>query len=362
MDLNTPICRVLDLARWAPSGDNTQNARFEILSPNQAIVYGFDTRDHVVYDLDGKASQLALGALLETATIAASGEGATAETERDSACQETHPTFKVRLSFSTTVKPDPLIDFIKTRSVNRRALSTRPLTLAELKELESSVGDGYTVHWISSTSRRLRIAKLLFHSAKIRLTTREAYEVHHRIIEWRARYSEDKVPDQALGADPVTTRVMQFVLGSWDRVQFFNRFMAGTWLPRIQLDFVPALACASHFAIIAKRPPATIDDHIDAGRVMQRFWLTATKLGLQLQPEMTPLIFSKYAGEGRQFSTNHAALRMAQKVRDSFIKELGEDQTDRCVFFGRLGAGGPATARSLRKPFRAVLVGHQEPQ
>jgi hypothetical protein len=59
------------------------------------------------------------------------------------------------------------------------------------------------------------------------------------------------------------------------------------------------LACAAHFVIIADTPPADIDDYIAAGGAMQRFWLTATKLGLHAQPEMTPLIFSAYVQVGR---------------------------------------------------------------
>ena len=35
---------------------------------------------------------------------------------------------------------------------------------------------------------------------------------------------------------------------------------------------------------------------------MQRFWLTATSLGLQFQPEYTPLVFARYARERRPFA------------------------------------------------------------
>ena len=124
------------------------------------------------------------------------------------------------------------------------------------------------------------MALLLFRSAWLRLVTPEAYQVHHDVIEWNARYSIDKVPDQSLGVNQAMLNMMRFAMHSWPRVQFFNRFLAGTWLPRIQMDLLPALACGAHFALLARRPPVTIDDNIDAGRAMQRFWLTATRLGL----------------------------------------------------------------------------------
>jgi len=65
--------QILDLARWAPSGDNTQPWRFEIKNELEVVIHGFDTRDHCVYDLDGHPSQMALGGLLETMRIAATG-------------------------------------------------------------------------------------------------------------------------------------------------------------------------------------------------------------------------------------------------------------------------------------------------
>ena len=72
-----------------------------------------------------------------------------------------------------------------------------------------------------------------------------------------------------------------------------NSYFAGAWMPRIQPDLVPALRCAAHFVIVADEVPETIDDYLNGGRALQRFWLTAAKLGLQFQPEMTPLIFSR---------------------------------------------------------------------
>jgi len=47
------IEQILDQARWAPSGDNTQPWRFEIKGPLHVVVHGSDTRRHCVYDLDG---------------------------------------------------------------------------------------------------------------------------------------------------------------------------------------------------------------------------------------------------------------------------------------------------------------------
>lgn len=349
------ITAVLDLARWAPSGDNTQPWRFEIVDGSHVVVHGFDTRDHCVYDLDGRPSQMSIGALIETAAIAASGQGLRMRSVRRQDAPETRPTFDLRFSTDRLIERDPLHDFITHRSTQRRPFSTTPLTARQKAELESCVGAEHSVRWIEGTSARASMARLLFGSAWLRLVTPEAYRVHHEVIEWNTQFSVDKVPDQSLGVNQAMLNMMRFAMHSWPRVQFFNRFLAGTWLPRIQMDLLPALGCGAHFALLARRPPLTIDDNIAAGRAMQRFWLTATRLGLVLQPEMTPLIFARFSREGRAFSSTPGALEVASQVGNRLAQIMGVDTVECGCFMGRIGSGPAPRARSIRKDLKALL-------
>lgn len=350
------IQEIMDLARWAPSGDNTQPWRFEFVDEHHIVVHGFDTRNHCVYDLDGRPSQIALGGLLETLTIAASSYHLSAEHKRRPNLPEITPTFDVKFSHDPSIQPDPLLPFIPVRSVQRRPLSTRSLTPQEKSELESSVGNHYKILWLEGFSKKLQTALLLFHNAKLRLTMPEAYQVHKTIIQWGSRYSEDRVPDQALGVDPVTAHLMHWVMANWQRVDFFNTYLAGTWAPRLQMDFFPAMACAGHFLIISDAIPASVDDYVTAGQAMQRFWLTATRLGLQLQPEMTPLIFSRYVRSGIHFSATLGMHKMAESVSNGLISMIGKENNARCVFMGRVGAGSAAKARSIRQPLNQLWL------
>jgi len=349
------IEQILDLARWAPSGDNTQPWRFEIVSRDKFIVRGFDTRDHCVYDLNGHPSQIAIGALLETLRIAASSFGLRVEVERLSA-PETQPTFDCTLLADAAISVSPLFPYITVRAVQRRPMKTRPLSATEKRELEASVGANYRITWIEGLRGRLAAASLMFASAKIRLTTPEAFEVHRNVIEWGARFSTDKIPDQAVGLDPLTMRAMRWAMQDWRRIEFLNTYLGGTFAPRIQLDFIPGMACAAHFLIIAGTRPANVDDHVAAGGAMQRFWLTATRLGLQLQPEMTPLIFSTYAREGREFSVRPESVVLAHAVRNRLQVLLGANDLDAGVFMGRIGAGRAAVSRSTRLALDRLIV------
>lgn len=344
------LADILELARWAPSGDNTQPWRFEVIDDHRFVVHAFDTRAHCVYDLDGHPSQIAHGALLETLAIAASAHGLRADISRRPDSPDTHPDYLVELVPDSSVTVDPLLSYIKERSVQRRPMRTAPLTEAQKQALQQAVGNLYTVRWFQDGSRRLRLARLMFDNAKLRLTMPEAYAVHREIIEWQARFSEDKVPDQALGLDAMTLRLMRWVMASWQRVRFFNTWLAGHLTPRIELDLLPGLLCAAHFAIVAHKAPQTVDDYVAIGRAVQRFWLTATSLGLQLQPELTPLIFGRYVREGRQFSDMPGATETAERLAIRLDEILLDVPASQVAFLGRIGNGTAARSRSLRLP------------
>ena len=349
------VLAILDRARWAPSGDNVQNWGFEVIDESHVVVHGFDTRDHVVYDLDGTSSQIALGALLETITIAASCIGLRTIASRRRDAPDPRPVFDVRFSPDDSLVPDPLASTIETRSVQRRPLSTRALTTDERSAMDRAVGPDHQVTWLEGAPTRRRIAKLLFDSAKLRLTMPEAYLVHRDAIDWAQRFSHDRVPEAAVGLDPGTARLMRWVMKSWDRVEFFNRYLAGTVAPRVQLDLIPAMRCAAHFVLSSNGTPSTIDDFVAGGRATQRLWLTATSLGLQLQPELTPLIFARYSRNGLSFSRLAGSAASAGKIADRLDTEVGVDAAHRGVFMGRVGAGKPAVTRSLRRPLNELM-------
>ena len=354
MSGNSIVERVLELARWAPSGDNTQPWRFEVIDDQHFVVHAHDTREHCVYDLEGEASQISIGALLENIEIAASANGRVARLERRPGSPPERPLFDVWLT-ATSSPPDPLHEQITIRSVQRRPLSTRPISAERQSRLRAALRAGYELTWFESWPDRWRCARLMFRNAHLRLTIPEAFEVHRSVIEWGARHSHDRVPDQALGADALSLVMMRHAMQSWQRVQFANRFLAGTWLPRLQLDLLPSMACAAHWVLLAPKEPQGVDDFVAAGRQVQRLWLTATALGLQQQPEMTPLIFARYHRRGVQYTSLEHKQASAGELADQLTQLLGDD-TPRAVWMGRLGYGPPARSRSLRRPLTDLML------
>jgi len=113
--------------------------------------------------------------------------------------------------------------------------------------------------------------------------------------------------------------------------------------------------------VIAREPSVTLEDRLRAGAAVQRFWLTATSLGLQLQPQYTPLVFAGYARKGLAFTTVAAARRRAASVAARLAALLSPQHAERAVFLGRIGYGPAPTARSMRLPLeRLWWRGEQE--
>ena len=72
--------------------------------------------------------------------------------------------------------------------------------------------------------------------------------------------------------------------------------------------------------------------------------------------DMTPLIFGRYVREGREFSKTVGMQEQARKLAVRLGTMIGEKNSERAVFMGRLGAGHAATARSTRRSLKDLVV------
>ncbi|OZA24983.1 MAG: hypothetical protein B7X93_11070 [Hydrogenophilales bacterium 17-61-9] len=350
--MSPELASVLKLARWAPSGDNTQPWRFRLLGENAIEVLYRPSDSLGVFNLDHFAGHLAMGALLESLDVAASAHGW--EMEASHKAEPDTASFSVRFKPANR-PPSALLPFLESRVTQRRALSWSRLSAEEKRSLETSVGKFYSLIWVEDWPAKTRLAKLLGLIDKIRLTIPEAYEVHRDTIAWGTRFSEDRIPDAAIAVDPLLIRVMRWAMKSWPRVQVLNRFLWGHGLPRLEMDVIPALFCGAHCLLMANQLVTSTQEGVEAGRSMQRLWLTATSLGLQAQPEMAPVIFSRYAAQNRAFTVNTKGWSQAQQLTQRFALLFGDDRWNRTAFMMRLGAGKAPQARSLRKPLADLI-------
>ena len=352
-----PIERILERARWAPSGDNSQPWRFAIAG-DRAVSITVPAGDggNVYQFNDGEPHQIALGALLETIRIAASEFGWRADWRYRGVTDGEH---RVDVAFidDATIGRDPLAGCIAARSVDRRPFRRVPLTSEQKAALAAAWGDGFTVSWFEDTDARKRITRIVSRATDIRLRIPEAYAVHRATLDWANAFSTSGLPVGAIGLSRPTVGLMGWAMRSWRRIDLLNRYAFGTLLARWEMDWRPGLGCAAHVAVTpapAVQALPAVERALRLGQGLQRFWLTATSLGLAMQPEFAPLIFTAHVRGGRSF-TRDPAQQAAAAALAGDVEALGDGAAP--SFLGRIGiprASAPA-ARSLRRPLAELL-------
>ncbi len=102
--------------------------------------------------------------------------------------------------------------------------------------------------------------------------------------------------------------------------------------------------------------PAEAEELMVIGRSIQRFWLTAKRLGLTMQPVLATLAFAHYGERQIQFSKEPGLTRRAESLARSFRATRGVSPED-VIFIARIGEPYPRlpTHRSGRRPLAELM-------
>ena len=355
--------QILDIARWAPSGDNTQPWRFRPLGDHSVEIEVRDQAGHDVYDYNnGQPSLLSAGMMLECLRIGASHHGLRPDWTYDGRVGDHEHRIRLTLVPDGGVTADPLLPFVTLRSVDRGLYRQDPLTAEDKRALADSLGDTLTVTWFEEPAERRRMSRINGEATDIRLRIREAFEVHQRIIDWEHDRSPDRIPATSLGLDKPTLKMMRWSLADWRRTAMLNRLPAATLMARMQMDYRPGRHCAAHFMLSRAVVPARGsreegESLLYAGQAVQRFWLTAAARGISLQPSVATIIYAFYGRHDQAF-TQDTAIRAKAKALADAVEAVAPAGVDHLLFCGRLGRpqvrrNGP---RSVRKPLGQLLV------
>tara|TARA_R110002124_G_scaffold287216_2_gene471682 strand:- start:117629 stop:118726 length:1098 start_codon:yes stop_codon:yes gene_type:complete len=346
---------ILDLARWAPSGDNAQPWLITINSET-AFTLDISKFKKTVYNLLPMPDLTSIGMFIENASIAAQKAGYALEYD----VSDTHVTVELKKQDSPI--HDELTAFIKQRSVNRFPYKLGALKEKTKDELLSALGENLKITWLEDIGSRSRVARLMMRTTNARLRIPETYQVHKDLIDWSGKDSETKLPILSLGMSKASAKIMNWVIGTEKRNKTLMSLPGTTLMTQIELDLLPALFCSGHF-IISFDPEKIQDpnpsDYIQAGRSMQRFWLTLAKEHMVMQPWYATLMFSLYLDRNISFTKN---TKTAQKINTQF-KSLLEHHNlplSHVFFTGRVGFPKKISpTRSIRKPVSSLIVATQ---
>lgn len=356
--------KILELARWTPSGDNHQPWRFEIKNASEIIIHAEDDYDTDCYDFSGLPTMLACGMLLENIRIAATLYQRNVTWNYLDVGNHKHQ-FNIKLSHDDKQPVDPLANFIFLRSVDRRRFRLSSLTQKEKNILNSSITNHFHVRWFESTRQKWEMTKLNILSTNIRLRIPELYDIHRKVIDFEHSYSENAIPINATGMGTLSKAAMKWAMKRSSRMNFLCKYLGATYSAALELDIIPGIFSGAHFAILPNKNLTNLplsEQYLLTGQAMQKFWLTATKLGLVLQPTFTTLAFVYYTNNQIKFTKDLSLIEKATQLTKKFKETFFDD----AVFFtGRIGRAltpQPSTSRSVRKPLADLMIKKTESQ
>jgi hypothetical protein len=276
--------KILCLAVNAPSGNNAQPWRFGAHG-NEIRIFNASDRDKTPYNFGQRGSYVAHGALIENIVIIAAEFGYRTFIAPFPDQDDPKHIATVILEAGSPPK-DPLFTQILKRVTNRRVYKIEPLlpecraeifrTASAAAEAELRLFEDRAV--IDRLARALGLhEKLIFENQSIHKT------VFSKIL-WSKKederkrlglYIKTKFPDMPEFLLPIMR-----LFGYWPVVKVLNKigFPEKIYEQSVQ-------SCRSVSAIGAIVVPADSPEcFLAAGRLFERVWLAATKLGLSIQP------------------------------------------------------------------------------
>jgi len=339
---------IVELARWAPSGDNCQpwKLRFDESTGRLDILY--DRRQPFAFlDVGGEASRMAIGALVENIRLAASTQsiGRRVEATDDPSA----PVWStVELSRDAAVRPDELASFIPERVSNRRLYEPDSCTEHQLQALRDALDapGSVEVQFFQDASVRKTIGRAVGIADRVRMQHRQCHEEFHSKVRWTAADAERN----PTGFDVRTFEIRRheaLLLQLTRRYGVIRLVDAVSGLSRVAARMARRQVVASGaigMLRVTDRKPSTM---FAAGRALQRVWLTSAQQRLAFQVlAVAPCFIRRNALGGAGFSRRQR--RRIEEARRILGQIPGAFCPDEVAVMFRVGRAAAPSARSGR--------------
>jgi len=348
------VSAIVSAALQAPSGDNCQPWRFR-WDGRRLRVYFDPARAESFYDVDNRASWIALGAVLENMQLAAAPLGLSLSIELFPAA-EVEPIVAVVTPQPSTPVPMPLAEAIETRCVNRRAYQRRALPADVRADIEAVVSAAPAAHlsWIDAPPAKKRLAALAAENDRLLFEHRALHDGVYRWLRWTAAEAAktgDGMPIATLELHPLERP--GFRLAAWWP---FARALAAIGASRaIPLRSRRVYERSAAIALLTVDSSAR-EEFVRGGRLMQRIWLTATRHHVAFQPitGITFLLLRLSLLDGDGLSTRHR--ERLHRIADEAAVILPKLNDAVPIMLFRLGVAAAPSARARRLPINDVFT------
>jgi hypothetical protein len=346
-----PLRVIIEAGTRAPSGDNCQPWRFQA-GKDCIDLFNVPDRDTSLYNYRQRASLIALGACLENMLIAAAHLGLSAHLSFFPEPGDGQHVARVTLSRGGELS-DPLYPFIAQRTTNRKKFDCGTLSSEQALALEAA-------------AREVPGATLLLHQGAQKISEaadlaacsdRLVFEnpLLHAFLFDHLRWTSEQAEGSRDGMDILTLELAPHNKIIFPLLKHYNlaRLVRGFGATRLIAANARRLMLSASAAGLIYIANSSDASWLDAGRLMERVWLEATRLGLSfhLMTGITLLLQKVREGDVAGLSSRNLALL---QQAEALLQRLNGAAADTTALLFRVGFCGPPSARSLR---RAVSFG-----
>lgn len=346
MEVAPDLERILEAGNSAPSGENCQPWRF-VVHGTTVEVHLLPERDQSPYSWGQRASYLANGAVIENIVIAASAERYRAEVHYFPNPGDEWHVATIALFKDSTVESDPLASFISKRISNRKSYKKDSLTGEERAALATAVAHGGygTFALVETPEETGRLGRIGSTNEEVMLANRLLHKFFFSHVSWTKEEDDEKKVGfyiKTLELPPPAEKMFK-LFSNWSVMRIlarlgFNRLIAK------QNAVTNASTSAIGALIIDRAEPL---DFVKIGRAIERLWLTATSLGLSLQP-LTGVLFLKLKLDGgeREGFSSHEQKLITDAYQDA--SRIFKADGKHIAFMFRVGRGDAPSAHAIR--------------
>lgn len=351
--MNPQIKKILEAGIRAPSGDNCQPWKLAA-GDNQIEIYNDLGADNSLYNFQQAASHLALGALIENMLIAsrALGHAANLRLFPDGPGKERVAAIKLE---PAELQIEPLYAQIEKRANNRKPFSDAPLTEGEKKVIfeEAKKITLAELRLVDQPEMKDSLAAAVSKNEKLVLENRQLHHYLFAHVNWTAEEARQKGRGMYLKTleMPAPAELIFKICSKWTAMKILAKIGLPDLIAR-QNQQIYRQAGAYGAIIIEDNAP---EKFVQTGRLLERVWLTAGKLGLAFNA-MAGVAFLHHrtaCGGGQNFNPQEREL-----INNAYadIKSAFNIDSGIISFVFRVGKAEPPGAFSYRLPLEKVMI------
>ncbi len=318
-------------------------------------LYLFNPAGASFSDPAGEGAYSSLGAAIENAVLKA------AELELETAMElfpvDAEKKLVARLNFNRKkgLEKNVLSACIAARQTNRRPGSGKPLDALVLQGLERAVeSPGTALTFITQRGKIEELAVLAGMAERLRLLHPQGNsQCFANELKWPVAGSHitSGVDIKTLQLSTLAETAYQVaadsrvahLLYSWNMGIAFQKMTAHT------------VAASSAIGLVSVPENSPETALVEAGRVVQRIWLQATKNNLGFQPICLPLYLLKYLDNPYKSTPfSEKAISELHYIHDQLVKLFPGLNVKQGAYLFRLSDAETPNARSLRKPLNEI--------